>query len=225
VFARGPASRAGRAFFVYLQGLNPMAQEIPATLVKKLRDLTGAGMMECKAALSEANGDLEAATTILRKRGLAQAAKKSGRATSEGLIGSYIHAGGKIGVLVEINCESDFVARTDDFQTLLKEIALQIAAANPTYVKREDVPAAILDREREIYRAQMQDSGKPAPVIDKIVEGKLGSFYEQVCLLDQPSIRDPKTSVGQLLQQVVAKLGENIGVARFVRFKVGEGAA
>jgi elongation factor Ts len=201
-----------------------MAQDIPATLVKKLRDLTGAGMMECKAALGEANGDLEAATTILRKRGLAMAAKKSGRSTGEGLIGSYIHMGGKIGVLVELNCESDFVARTDDFQTLLKEIALQIAAANPTYVTRDDVPAAILDREREIYRAQMENSGKPAPVIDKIVEGKLGSFYEQVCLFDQPSIRDPKTSVGQLLQQVVAKLGENIGVARFVRFRLGEGA-
>ena len=197
--------------------------EITAALVKQLRDATGAGMMECKAALQEANGDLEAATTVLRKRGLAQAAKKSGRSTSEGLIGSYIHMGGKIGVLVELNCESDFVARTDDFQNLLKEVALQIAAANPTYVRREDVPAEILERERGIYRAQMENSGKPPQVIDKIIEGKLGSFYEQFVLVDQASIRDPKTTVGQMLQAAIAKLGENIGIARFVRFKVGEG--
>jgi elongation factor Ts len=196
--------------------------EIPASLVKTLRDRTGAGMMECKAALKEANGDLEEATTILRKRGLAQAAKKTGRSTSEGLIGSYIHMGGKIGVLVEVNCESDFVARTDDFQTLVKEIALQIAAANPQYARRDEVPADVLDRERAIYRAQMENSGKPPQVIDKIVEGKLGSFYEQTVLVDQPSIRDPKTTVQQLLQAAIAKLGENISVARFVRFKVGE---
>jgi elongation factor Ts len=196
--------------------------QIPAELVKQLRDRTGAGMMECKAALQEANGDLEEAATILRKRGLAQAAKKSGRATSEGLIGSYIHMGGKIGVLVELNCESDFVARTDDFQTLLREVALQVAAASPEYVRREDVPADVLDRERSIYRAQMENSGKPPQVIDKIVEGKLGSFYEQTVLLDQASIRDPKTTVGQMVQAAVAKLGENVSVARFVRFKVGE---
>jgi elongation factor Ts len=199
-----------------------MSTVISAELVKKLRDQTGAGMMECKAALQEANGSLEEATTILRKRGLAQAAKKSGRATSEGLIGSYIHAGGKIGVLVELNCESDFVARTEDFQLVLKEIALQVAAASPQYARREDVPADVLDRERSIYRAQMEQSGKPAQVIEKIVEGKLSSFYEQTVLVDQPSIRDPKTTVGQLIQAAVAKLGENIGVARFVRFKVGE---
>ena len=196
--------------------------EIAASLVKALRDRTGAGMMECKAALQEAKGDIEEATTILRKRGLAQAAKKTGRATGEGLIGSYIHMGGKIGVLVELNCESDFVARTEDFQTLLKEISLQIAANNPMYVKRDEVPAAVLDRERDIYRAQMQNSGKPAQVIDKIVEGKLNSFYEQMCLVDQPSIRDPKVTVGQMIQATVAKLGENIGVARFVRFKLGD---
>jgi elongation factor Ts len=199
-----------------------MSTPISAELVKKLRDRTGAGMMECKAALQEANGDLEEATTILRKRGLATAAKKTGRSTSEGLIGSYIHLGGKIGVLVELNCESDFVARTDDFQTLLKEIGLQVAAASPQYVRREDIPAEILDRERGIYRAQMENSGKPPQVIDKIIEGKLGSFYEQVCLIDQPSIRDPKTTVGQMIQATIAKLGENIGVARFVRFKVGD---
>ena len=201
-----------------------MAIEIPATLVKKLRDLTGAGMMECKAALQEANGDLDEATTILRKRGLATAAKKSGRSTSEGLIGSYLHMGGKIGVLVELNCESDFVARTEDFQTLLRELTLQVAAASPQYVRREDVPADVLERERSIYRAQMENSGKPPQVIEKIVEGKLGSFYEQTVLIDQPSIREPKTTVAQLLQTAVAKLGENISVARFVRFKVGEGA-
>jgi len=199
-----------------------MSTEIPAKLVKALRDATGAGMMECKAALQEANGDLEEATLILRKRGLAQAAKKSGRATSEGLIGSYIHAGGKIGVLVEINCESDFVARTDDFQTLLRELALQVAAANPQYVTREEVPADIIEREKSVYRAQMENSGKPPQVIEKIVEGKLGSFYEQVCLVDQPSIRDPKLTVKAMLQAAIAKLGENISVARFVRFKVGE---
>jgi len=198
--------------------------EIPAALVKQLRDATGAGMMECKAALKEANGSLDEATTILRKRGLAQAAKKSGRSTSEGLIGSYIHMGGKIGVLVELNCESDFVARTDDFQNLLKEVALQVAAANPEYARREDVPAEILERERAIYRAQMESSGKPANVIDKIIEGKLGSFYEQTVLLDQPSIRDPKTTVSELLKSAIAKLGENISIARFVRYKVGGGS-
>jgi elongation factor Ts len=196
--------------------------DIPAALVKSLRDRTGAGMMECKAALQEANGDIEEATTILRKRGLAHAARKAGRATSEGLIGAYIHQGGKIGVLVELNCESDFVARTDDFQTLLKEIALQVAAATPLYVRRDDVPADLLERERSIYRAQLEGSGKPPQVVDKIVEGKLGSFYEQVVLLDQPSIRDAKLTINQMLQAAIAKLGENIGVARFVRFRVGD---
>jgi elongation factor Ts len=196
--------------------------EIPAALVKSLRDATGAGMMECKAALQEANGDFEEAKLILRKRGLAQAGKKSGRTTKEGLIGSYIHMGGKIGVLVELNCESDFVARTEDFQTLLRELSLQVAAASPQYVRREDVPADVLERERSVYRAQMENSGKPPQVVDKIVEGKLNSFYEQVCLVDQPSIRDPKQTVGALIQAAIAKLGENIGVARFVRFKVGE---
>ncbi len=196
--------------------------EISASLVKQLRDMTGTGMMECKAALKESNGNLEDAVTILRKRGLAQASKKVGRSTSEGLIGSYIHAGGKIGVLVEINCETDFVARTDDFQSLMKEVALQVAAANPTYAKREDVPAEILEREKSIYRGQMENSGKPPSVIEKIVAGKLGSFYEQTVLVDQPSIRDPKTTVGQLVTAAIAKLGENIAIARFVRFKVGE---
>jgi elongation factor Ts len=194
--------------------------EISAAMVKKLRDATGAGMMECKAALTEANGNIDDATTILRKRGLAQATKKAGRSTNEGLIGSYIHMGGKIGVLVEVNCESDFVARTEDFQNLAREIAMHVAAANPQYVKREEVPADILERERSIYREQVKD--KPAQVVDKIVEGKLNSFYEQVCLMDQPSIRDPKMTIGQLVQQAIAKMGENISIARFVRFKLGE---
>jgi elongation factor Ts len=200
------------------------AMEITAAMVKKLRDATGAGMMECKAALSEANGNMEEATTILRKRGLAQATKKAGRSTNEGLIGSYIHMGGKIGVLVEVNCESDFVARTEDFQNMAREIAMHVAAASPQYVRRDDIPADLLDRERSIYRGQMEGQNKPEPVIEKIVEGKLNSFYEQVCLLDQPSIRDPKVTIGQLVQAAVAKLGENISVARFVRFKLGETA-
>ena len=195
---------------------------ISADQVKKLRDATGAGMMECKAALTEANGDLDAAMTLLRKRGLATAAKKAGRATSEGLNGHYIHMGGKIGVLVEINCESDFVARTDKFQELTREIAMHIAAANPTYVRREDVPADVVAREKDIYKDQVKD--KPANVVDKIVDGKLDSFYKQFCLLEQESIRDSKQTIGQIVQAAIAKLGENITVARFVRMKVGEGA-
>lgn len=194
--------------------------EITATMVKKLRDQTGAGMMECKTALAEAKGDLEEANTLLRKRGLAQAAKKAGRSTSEGMIGHYIHMGGKIGVLVEVNCESDFVARTDDFQLLVKEIAMHIAAANPSYVRREDVPADVLQKERDIYREQVKD--KPAQVVDKIVEGKLESFYEQFCLMDQFSIRDSKARIRDLVQGAIAKLGENISVSRFIRMKVGE---
>ena len=199
--------------------------EITAAMVKKLRDGTGAGMMECKAALAEAKGDIEEATTILRKRGLAQATKKAGRSTNEGVIGHYIHMGGKIGVLVEVNCESDFVARTDDFQNLAREIAMHIAAASPLYVRREEVPADVLERERSIYRSQMEGQNKPGAVIEKIIEGKLGSYYEQVCLLDQPSIRDPKLTVGQLVQQAIAKMGENIAIPRFVRFKLGESAS
>ncbi len=196
--------------------------EINAALVKKLRDLTGAGMMECKAALTEANGNIEEATTILRKRGLASATKKAGRTTKEGLVGSYIHMGGKIGVLVEVNCESDFVARTDDFQSLARELAMHVAAANPQYVRREDVPPDVLDRERAVYRGQMEGQKKPEEVLNKIVEGKLNSFYEQVCLLDQPSIRDPKITIGQIITAAIAKMGENISVPRFVRYKLGE---
>jgi len=195
---------------------------ISADQVKKLRDQTGAGMMECKAALTEANGDLENATTILRKRGLASAARKAGRTTSQGVVGSYIHLGGKVGVLVEVNCESDFVARTEQFQTLVKEIAMHIAAAEPTWVRREDVPADALEKEKSIYRAQFENSGKPAHVVEKIVEGKLGSFYSMAVLLDQPSIRDAAVSIQQLVAETSAKVGENITISRFARFKVGE---
>jgi elongation factor Ts len=194
--------------------------EINAAMVKKLRDATGAGMMECKSALTEAGGDFEAAMTLLRKRGLATAAKKAGRSTSEGLIGHYIHMGGKIGVLVEINCESDFVARTDKFQELTREIAMHIAAASPTYVRREDVPADLVEREKEIYRDQVK--GKPAQVIDKIVEGKLNSYYQQFCLMEQASVRDPNVTIQQLVQDAIRILGENITISRFVRMKVGE---
>ena len=196
---------------------------ITAGMVKELRDKTGAGMMECKAALTEANGHLDDAVTLLRKRGLAQAAKRAGRTTAQGLIGSYLHMGGKIGVLVEVNCESDFVARTEDFQNLVKEVAMHIAASNPTWVRREDVPAEAIEKEKGIYRAQVEGSGKPAAVVEKIVEGKLGSFYSQFVLLDQPSIRDGNVTIAQLTAQASAKTGENIQVGRFVRFRVGEG--
>jgi elongation factor Ts len=195
---------------------------ITAEQVKQLRDKTGAGMMECKAALTEAGGEQEKAVDILRKKGLASAAKRAGRATSNGVVGSYIHMGGKVGVLVEVNCETDFVARTEDFQGLVKELALQIAAADPRYVRREEVPADLLEKEKEIYRAQFADSGKPPAVVEKIVEGKLGSFYSQIVLIDQPSVRDPNVTVSQLIAQASAKTGENITVSRFARFKVGE---
>ena len=196
---------------------------ITAEQVKQLRDKTGAGMMECKAALTEANGNIEEAITLLRKRGLAQAAKRAGRATAQGTIGSYIHLGGKIGVLVEVNCESDFVARTDDFNNLVREVAMHVAAADPRWTRREEVPADAIEKEKNIYRAQMESSGKPAQVMDKIIEGKLGSFYSQFVLLDQPSVRDPNVTISQLVAQASAKTGENIQVARFVRFRVGEG--
>lgn len=197
---------------------------ITAELVKQLRDKTGAGMMDCKAALTEAGGDMDKAVDILRKKGMATAAKRAGRATKDGMIGHYIHMGGKVGVLVEVNCETDFVARTDDFQNLAKEIAMHVAAADPRFVSREQVPEGELDKEKEIYRAQFAGSGKPAAVIDKIVEGKLGSFYAQICLLEQPSVRDPNLTIEQMLQAATAKTGENITISRFVRFKLGDHA-
>ena len=197
---------------------------ITAELVKQLRDKTGAGMMDCKAALSESGGDMEKAVELLRKKGMATAAKRAGRATRDGMIGHYIHMGGKVGVLVEVNCETDFVARTDDFQALVKEIAMHVAAADPRFVSRDQVPGSELEKEKEIYRAQFADSGKPAQVIDKIVEGKLGSLYSQICLLEQPSVRDPNVTIEQMLQAATAKTGENITISRFVRFKLGENA-
>ncbi len=197
---------------------------IPATQVKELRDQTGAGFMDCKAALSEADGDLDKAVTILRTRGQARAAKRSGRVTTQGLVGNYIHTGGQVAVLVEVGCESDFVARTDEFQHLAREIAMHIAAANPQHVTRDQVPSEALEREKAIFRAQFKDTNKPPHVIDKIVEGKVRSYYQQVVLLDQPSIRDPKTSIGDLVTAAIAKLGENITIVRFARFKIGEAA-
>ena len=195
---------------------------ITADQVKQLRDKTGAGMLDCKTALAESGGDFEKAVEYLRKKGLASAAKRAGRAAKDGIIGHYIHMGGKVGVLVEVNCETDFVARTADFQTLAKELAMHIAAADPKWVKREDIPADVLDKEREIYRGQFAGQNKPANVIDKIVEGKLESYYAQFCLLDQPSVRDPNVTVKQMITNAAAKTGENVTVSRFVRFKLGE---
>ena len=195
---------------------------ISAATVKALRDETGAGFMECKSALTDADGDLDKAIIILRKRGTAQAAKRAGRSTKQGVTGSYIHPGGSVGVLVEINCESDFVARTDDFKTLVKEVAMHIAASSPTYVRVEDIPVEVIEREKDIFRSQLEGSNKPAQIIDKILDGKINSYYGQVVLLKQPSIRDPKTTVTDLVAATIAKVGENISIARFARFKVGE---
>ena len=195
--------------------------EITAEMVKDLRERTGLGVMECKAALAESNGDVEKAIEILRKKGAARAIAKAGRTASQGVVGSYIHMDGRIGVLVEVNCESDFVARTDDFRTLVKEIAMQIAAARPRYCTADQVPPEILESEKEIIKAQIGDMKKPAEIMDKIVQGKLGKFYEEVCLLDQPYIRDDKMKVRDLVAQAVAKIGENIKVRRFARFEIG----
>ena len=196
----------------------------PAEMVKDLRERTGAGMMDCKAALEAAKGDLQGAVEYLRKKGLADAAKKAHRDARDGVVASYIHSGNKIGVLVEINCETDFVARTPDFQQLVKDVAMQVAAANPTYVSREDVPGDVLDKEREIYREQMADQKKPPQVIDKIIEGKLEKFYAESCLLEQPFIKDSsgKSRVKDLVDQATAKLQERVVVKRFARFQVGE---
>jgi elongation factor Ts len=199
--------------------------EVSAGLVRDLRERTGAGMMDCKKALTEVKGDVEKAIVYLRERGLAAAAKRAGRAAADGLVDQYIHAGGKIGVLIEVNCETDFVARTDDFRGLVRELAMQVAAANPRYVRREDVPAEVIEQERAIYAAQAASSGKPAAVIEKMLHGKVEKFFAEACLLEQPFIKDPDKQVGQLVSDAVAKMGENIVVRRFARFQLGEQSA
>ena len=190
--------------------------------IKELRERTGAGMMDCKKALEESQGDMEKAIDWLRKKGMAKAQKRAGRTASEGLVQAYIHAGGKIGVLVEVNCETDFVARTEDFQKFVKEIAMQIAATNPLAVSKEDLPAEVIEREKEIYRQQALASGKPERVVDRIVEGKLEKFFQDACLLEQPYIREDKIKIKDLLNELVAKTGEKIIIRRFVRFQLGE---
>ena len=195
---------------------------INAAMVKQLREKTGAGMMDCKNALSEVEGDVEKAIELLRKKGLATAQKRAGRALSEGIIQSYIHMTGKLGVLVEVNCETDFVAKNEDFQEFTKNIAMHIAATNPLGIKPEDISQEIIEKEKEIYRAQALDMGKPENVIDKIVEGKLNKFYEESCLLNQPYVRDTDISITDLLNQMIAKIGENISIKRFVRYQIGE---
>jgi elongation factor Ts len=202
--------------------MSTVSEKIDAKQVKELRDKSGAPMGDCLKALQEAKGDIEEAFVVLRKRGMASAAKKASRTTNEGAVGTYIHAGGKIGVLVEVNCESDFVARTTDFQDLLKDIAMHIAATDPRYIRKEDVTVEDLEREKEVYRAQAAQTGKPAPVVEKIVEGKMSKFYEEVCLLEQPFIKEQTIAIKDLIAGKVGKLGENITVRRFARFKVGD---
>jgi elongation factor Ts len=200
----------------------PQMTQVPAHLVKELRERTSAGFSDCRAALVESGGDVEKAISILRKKGQAAAAKKAQRDASEGLVGSYIHAGGKIGVLVEINCESDFVARTEAFQQLCHDIAMHIAALDPRYVRREEVTSDMLDKEREIYRAQALATGKPENVVERIVNGKMEKFYEENCLYEQHYIKDEGVTIGEMVSNAIAKLGENISIRRFSRFKVGE---
>src|SRR5580698_9917750 len=198
--------------------------EINAQLVKQLRDRTGAGMMECKSALTESKGDIGEAEVVLRKRGIASASKKSARSTKQGVITSYIHPGAQLGVLMEVNCESDFVARTADFQELVHDLAMQVAAADPQFIRKEDVTPAALAKERDIHRARALTEGKPEKMVDKIIEGRLNKFYEEVCLYEQPFIKENTTTVADLIKTKIAKLGENISVSRFVRFKVGDTA-
>ncbi len=198
---------------------------ITSAMVRDLRERTGAGMMDCKKALSEVGGDVEKAVVFLREKGLAAAAKRAGRSAGDGAVGSYIHAGGKIGVLVEVNCETDFVARTDDFQNLVKDLAMQVAAANPRYVKREDVPSDVVEQERSIFRNQAAESGKPEKVIEKIVGGKVEKFYGEICLLEQAYIKDGDKKVGDLVTDAISKLGENLVVRRFARFQLGDDSA
>lgn len=194
---------------------------VTAEQVRNLREKTGAGMMDCKRALEATGGDEEKAIAHLREEGLAAAARREGRATSEGLVAAYVHAGGKIGVLVEVNCETDFVAKTEDFQALAKNLAMQVAATNPRWLSREEVPEEVLAQEREIYRAQAAKEGKPEKVLDKIVEGRLNKYFQEFCLVDQPFVRDPDQKVADMVREVAAKLGENVSVRRFVRFQLG----
>lgn len=197
--------------------------EITAAQVKQLRQRTGAGMMECKKALQEANGNLDEAEVVLRKKGIAAAAKKASRSAKQGVIGTYVHPGSQLGVMLEVNCESDFVARTEDFQELVHDLAMQVAAADPQYVRREEVPKDVLDKERDIARERAKGEGKPEKILDRIVEGRLTKFYEEICLYEQPFIKENNTSVEDLIKAKIAKLGENIVVSRFARFKIGEG--
>ncbi len=199
-----------------------MAKEITAQMVKQLREATGAGILDCKKALQEAGGDMERAVEILREWGIAKAAKKVGREAREGLIGHYVHMGGKMAAIVEVNCETDFVARTPEFQQLAKDLAMQVVAARPRWVRREDVPEEVIEKEKEILRAQLADSGKPPQIVERIIEGKLNKWFEEVCLLEQPFIRDEDKTVGDLINEHIAKLGENIVIRRFARFEVGE---
>ncbi|MCX8109772.1 MAG: translation elongation factor Ts [Syntrophorhabdaceae bacterium] len=196
--------------------------EINAELVKKLREKTGVGLMDCKEALKQSNGDMEKAIEFLREKGLAKLQKRTGRTASEGVIASYIHTGGKIGVLVEVNCETDFAANSKDFQEFAKDIAMQITAANPLYVKREDIPEEVKEKEKNIYRRQALESGKPEKIIDRIAEGKMEKFYQEVCLMEQSFIKNPDITIKQLLEELVVKIGENIVIRRFVRFQLGE---
>ena len=198
--------------------------EVSASAVKDLREKTGAGMMDCKKALAETDGDVQKAIDYLRQKGLAAAAKKADRVAADGAVGAYVHPGGKIGVLVEINCETDFVARTAEFQSLLKDVAMQVAAANPRYLRREEVPAAELDKEKAIYRQQALETGKPEKVVDKIVEGKIERFYSEACLLEQAFIKDPDKKVTDILNESIGRLGENIQIRRFSRYHLGEAA-
>ncbi len=198
--------------------------EISADLVKKLREKTGVGLMDCKDALRAAGGDMDKAVDYLREKGLAKIQKRSGRATTEGTIASYIHTGGKVGAVAEVNCESDFVARTPDFQAFAKDIVMQITASNPIYVKREDVPDEVMEKEKVIYRKQALEQGKPEKIVDRIAEGKLEKFYQEVCLMEQPFIKNPDITIKSLLEEVVSKLGENIVIRRFVRLQLGETA-
>jgi elongation factor Ts len=197
--------------------------EINASMVKDLRERTGAGMMDCKKALIETNGDLEKAIEYLREKGIAKAAKKAGRAASEGIVESYIHGGGRIGVLVEVNIETDFAAKNEEFRSFVKDVAMQIAAMNPTYVKREDVPADIIEKEKEILKAQAINEGKPAHIAEKMVNGRIEKFYNEICLLEQPFIKENDKTVQQVLQEKISTIGENISIRRFARFEMGEG--